>query len=267
MRWLEGTKIEPFVFGLNKLIISCEITNDVSVSTVQEELLASGKIGQAEIVHFSKVGDAPKEKAEPKGEAKVQPDAKGKGQQGEQKGGKGKGGRGGKAGAQGGQKQEAKVKSPMMKMMSAEAQKVTKAIKSYQAPFYVGDAALEDDELATYACADAVHKSVPHAGVMVLSAGVNKLIVKAVVPEEKSAQVNALDWVTEALKAVQGQPAPGGSATSAHGELLGDKDHDRYPIKLKDIARSAAVAFLRAKGAIKDDDSDDDVPLSFDDFQ
>jgi hypothetical protein len=100
----------------------------------------------------------------------------------------------------------------------------------------------------------------PGAGVLLLSAGLDSLILGASVPADKTAQVSANDWVTAAANAVAGTVTEGGSETAATGSKLGDKEKNEYPIKLLDIAKSGAFAFLRSKGAVQDD-SDDDEPV------
>ena len=94
------------------------------------------------------------------------------------------------------------------KKARAEAQNVAKAIKSYNVPYYVADVALEESLKFLETCGEAVKKQVllrypilcfndcsflqvPTSGVMLLSAGVNKLVVLAFVPEDKTSQVTS----------------------------------------------------------------------------
>ena len=57
------------------------------------------------------------------------------------------------------------------------------------------------------------------------------------------------------------------------GVALGDKDKGIFPIKMKDTALAASIAFLRSKGAFPEDDGDSDDEMvfgddtTFDDFE
>jgi len=111
------------------------------------------------------------------------------------------------------------------------------------------------------ACSELVKKDLPSNGVLLLTFDVNKIYIVAYVSEDKSSQVNATEWVKAALDAVGGVLADGATATLAHGHVDGDPTKDRYPIKLKDQAKSAGFAYLKSKGAIEEE-SDDDVAVA-----
>jgi hypothetical protein len=40
----------------------------------------------------------------------------------------------------------------------------------------------------------------------------------------------------------------------------GDADKERFPLKLRDAGQAAAIAYIRSKGLIPDEDSDDYIP-------
>eukprot|EP00899_Mesostigma_viride_P013942 jgi/Mesvir1/22549/Mv18564-RA.1 len=98
-----------------------------------------------------------------------------------------------------------------------------------------------------------------HVGKMVFSAGTEKLVCLAVVPEDKQAKINAKEWMEAVVAAVPGLAIVGdANAGKAAGQVA--KSEDRFPIKMKDEALAAAFAYLRSKNAIPDrEDDDDDV--------
>jgi len=102
---------------------------------------------------------------------------------------------------------------------------------------------------------------------MVLSPGLTKLVIGASVPDDKNGTVPAKDWVAAAIAEVTGTVSENSNAKTATAEKLGDTSEGKneFPIKLLDIAKSGAFKFLRSKGALKDDDSDDEPCLTFDD--
>ena len=99
---------------------------------------------------------------------------------------------------------------------------------------------------------------------MLLSAGVNKLVVLAFVPEDKTSQVSAKEWVEAALKSVGGTLVDGATESSAQAEVAGDASANKFPIKMKDTARADAFAYLRSKGAIEEDDESEEEMYGLD---
>ena len=68
-------------------------------------------------------------------------------------------------------------------------------------------------------------------------------------------------WVNAALTAVAASATEEGSSGSyAFGSVDGDPAADKFPIKMKDLARAAGLAFLREKGLLVDDEDSDDEP-------
>lgn len=97
---------------------------------------------------------------------------------------------------------------------------------------------------------------------MLLAAGLNKLNVAAVIPEDKREQLSAKDWVNAALATVGGQASEESTDAYAFGTVDGDPTNDRFPIKMKDTARGGAFAVLKSKNLVADEDSDDEPDFS-----
>ena len=142
----------------------------------------------------------------------------------------------------------------------AEAQRIAAAIKSYKVEYYVSDCDTDDDIKGVLACAAALAKSSPGCAVMLLSAGLKQLNCYASIPEDKQGSLSAADWVGAALAAVGGSTSEGASAASAQGTVEGNPEADKFPIKMKDVARAGAFALLREKGLMQEESEEDDEP-------
>lgn len=101
------------------------------------------------------------------------------------------------------------------------------------------------------------------AGKIFLSAGDAQLAIIAHVPKalQESKKVTAREWVDAVIK-----PIPNAEIVSETDEIVKviakqDKEKGLFPLKLRDEAISAGVAFLRDHGFLPadDDSSDDDV--------
>jgi len=55
LNWQPGSQVVPFVFGLQKLIIKAQITNDVSVEEIKDKMDKTGQVGEVEISSFNKI--------------------------------------------------------------------------------------------------------------------------------------------------------------------------------------------------------------------
>lgn len=97
-----------------------------------------------------------------------------------------------------------------------------------------------------------------HIGKVIFSAGAKKLVMMSTVPEDKKAKVSSKEWMAHVLASVGGRPVGTPTDTESLGEVDGDADKGLFPIKMKDVALAAAVAYLREKGCFPDDDDDDD---------
>lgn len=97
-----------------------------------------------------------------------------------------------------------------------------------------------------------------HIGKMVFSAGTKSLIMMATVPADKQGKVSAKEWMAHVVKSVGGKPVGDQSAAVATGEAPADPDKGMFPIKMKDTALAAGIAYLKEKGCFPEGGSDDD---------
>jgi|EP00161_Ancyromonas_sigmoides_P013694 hypothetical protein len=100
-----------------------------------------------------------------------------------------------------------------------------------------------------------------HVGKMILSDGVEALAILAYVPDELKEKVDAKEWLQSVLDAVTGGEALADNTEQlACGIVKADKEAGKFPLKDRDVAQRASIAFLRAKDvfpAEKDDSSSD----------
>eukprot|EP01127_Copromyxa_protea_P012484 TRINITY_DN3272_c0_g1_i1.p1 TRINITY_DN3272_c0_g1~~TRINITY_DN3272_c0_g1_i1.p1 ORF type:complete len:157 (-),score=60.24 TRINITY_DN3272_c0_g1_i1:46-516(-) len=143
-----------------------------------------------------------------------------------------------------------------------EAQRIAAAIKSYAVEYYVSDCETEDDYKGVEACAQALEKSAPNCAVMLVAAGLKKLNVVAVIPEDKREKLSAKDWVSAALAVVGGVLSEESTDAFAFGIVDGNPEEDKFPLKMKDTARGGAFAFLKKNGLVVDEESDDEPDFS-----
>merc|ERR1719231_1901861 len=87
-------------------------------------------------------------------------------------------------------------------------------------------------------------------GKMILSASDKQLALVAYVPEEKASSLSAITWMEEMIKAFgdYGEIQAGSTQYKAVAIAKQDGDKGMYPLKLRDQAISASIAFLKAKG-------------------
>eukprot|EP01084_Bolivina_argentea_P100010 179671_1 len=107
-----------------------------------------------------------------------------------------------------------------------------------------------------------------HVGKMLFSSGIDKLALMAYVPEDKQAKLSAAEWMKAVVATFEGEVLTGATAASAKGQAMLDQDKGRFPIKMKDLAIPAAIAYLKEKGVFPDKDDDDESDMVFgdDDF-
>jgi len=106
-------------------------------------------------------------------------------------------------------------------------------------------------------------------GKLIFSAGTKSLIMIANVPKPQDAKVNIEEWVDVVAASVGGKrvgehTGPDGRRLVT-GEAFGDADKGQFPLKMKDVALSKSIEFLRSKGAFPEDASDDDDDVVFGD--
>lgn len=112
-------------------------------------------------------------------------------------------------------------------------------------------------------------------GKIVFSAGSTELLMVCNVPGKQLSKVDQKEWLTHVASSVGGTldktiPAASPAEKENTGDLMtavakGNADKGEFPIKMKDVALSASIAFLRSKGAFPDDDDDDDDMVFGDD--
>lgn len=98
-------------------------------------------------------------------------------------------------------------------------------------------------------------------GKMLLSAGKDKVIFACHVPkalaEEK--EFSAKEWLETMLKPVGGKIISGADGDEIFkGEAEGKSEEGKFPLKMRDEASAAGFAYIREKGLLPADDSDDD---------
>jgi hypothetical protein len=100
-----------------------------------------------------------------------------------------------------------------------------------------------------------------HIGKMILSSGVKQLAIMAYVPAELQDKVNAKEWLQAVLDVVSGgEVVEGANAHEAIGIVKADQEKGKFPLKDRDVAQKASIAYLRGKKVFpeeKDDSSDD----------
>jgi len=147
------------------------------------------------------------------------------------------------------------------------SQKVISTVKSYNAPWFVADVDIEDNEGDVIETAKIFAEALPSSACMFVSGGQKTFIIAAVVPDEKANDLNATDWVKTALTVLASPPAVKGDKNLAHAVVDANPDAGIFPLKLKDLTRGPVFMLLKKKGLVKDDDDDDDEGLpSFDDI-
>merc|ERR1719378_439755 len=109
-----------------------------------------------------------------------------------------------------------------------------------------------------------------HVGKMILSDGVDKLAILAYVPDELKDKVDATEWLQAVLDEVKGgETVEGNTPLLAGGLVKADADAGKFPLKDRDVAQKASIAYLRAKGvfpAEKEEDSSSDFILGDDEL-
>ena len=104
-----------------------------------------------------------------------------------------------------------------------------------------------------------------HLGKMLLSAGDKALALLCNIPKDLASQyehVTANEWMDKLVKAAEGEV----TSRTEEGDVLtvviaGNTEKGQFPLKMRDAAQSAGFAYLREKGLLPDQDSDDDYVL------
>jgi hypothetical protein len=107
-----------------------------------------------------------------------------------------------------------------------------------------------------------------HLGKMLLSAGNTKVAFICHVPkalQEATTGFSIKEWAEAVAKAGNAQ------ITEETEELIkivgeGDSTKELFPLKMRDAAQAAGFAYIKSKGLIPEDDSDDYIPEVPDDW-
>jgi hypothetical protein len=101
-----------------------------------------------------------------------------------------------------------------------------------------------------------------HIGKMLLSAGDKQVAFICHVPkalQEATAGFSIKDWVAEVCKAA------GAEVVEESDEVVkmvgqGNPEREQFPLKMRDAAQAAGFAYIKSKGLIPEEDSDDYIP-------
>lgn len=100
-------------------------------------------------------------------------------------------------------------------------------------------------------------------GKIFFSAGDKNLAMIAHLPVECAEKADLKEWFSRVCDSVGAKPTFK-DAHFASAEVPADPEKDRFPLKLRDVAIAAGFAYLREKGLVLDDDSDDDINFADD---
>jgi len=109
-----------------------------------------------------------------------------------------------------------------------------------------------------------------HVAKCVLSASDKQLAICCYVPKSKTDKLLATDWLAELFKSFGGYGEVVGESEprKAVGICKADGEKGKFPVKMRDEAIGASIAFLRSKGLFPegDDDDSDEMVFGDDDF-
>ncbi|KAI9223525.1 hypothetical protein BC828DRAFT_403071 [Blastocladiella britannica] len=94
-------------------------------------------------------------------------------------------------------------------------------------------------------------------GKMVFSCDESTLAVVAYVPADKTADLDASEWLKNVLDQYEGKFIKGDKGLAV-GQIVSNPDQGKFVLKIRDEALPKAIAFLRAKGLFPEADSDSD---------
>eukprot|EP01147_Barroeca_monosierra_P001499 gene1499-4657_t len=95
-----------------------------------------------------------------------------------------------------------------------------------------------------------------HLGKMFLSASDSQVAVICHVPKDRLEVVKPKEWVESFLSVFDGKIVEE-SEEVVKVVLPGDKENERFPLKMRDEAINLGFAYLCKKGLVRDDDDDD----------
>lgn len=100
-------------------------------------------------------------------------------------------------------------------------------------------------------------------GKIFFSAGDNNLAMICHVPKECKDKVTIEEWFGCVCESIGASMGPVGELF-CNANVPADPDNDKFPLKMRDVAISAGYDYLRTKGLVLDDDSEDDINFADD---
>ena len=152
-----------------------------------------------------------------------------------------------------------------MKKAGSEGNRVACAIKAGGSKWYVSDVDLEDDDSAVAKCAYSVRKTLGKvvSGFLLISAGVKHLIVVLSVPLALENDMNCLEFFEESMRNVHGVKVVKRDESVKNYYVVSSVVEIDTPFKLKDVVRSSAFEYLRKKGLVEEEESEEEENYEF----
>ena len=146
----------------------------------------------------------------------------------------------------------------MSKKSRSEGNRVAMAIKANKTDFYISDVDLEDNGDDVSSAAQSIRKTLGKltSAFLIISAGVDKLIVVADVPEVHN--VSAKDFLLASLIGITSELSE--DSTDTYSKAVVEVE---MPFKLKDTVRGLGFAYLRKIGKIEEESEEEEVFYEF----
>jgi len=248
VRWGMEFSLVPFVFGIQKLVIVCQIMDAMVPTTtvITEALMTVKGIGGAEMVSIETAG--------------VDWEAEGTGRIGTKRVAI----KGGKAEGKKSKKSKKSKEAPKERVVTPEAIKKDAAkihIAAKESDWFVANVPECDGSAQTNVSIaqlqdvlKEVRTKLPDVGILIIAAGRTKLsCLASIPPAQRGKGVACQEWIKSLLVF----PEAKGDANEAGAELDCDPDKDEFPIKMKDSTAGNAFAFLK-KLKFLDEGSEDE---------
>jgi hypothetical protein len=146
----------------------------------------------------------------------------------------------------------------MSKKSRSEGNRVAMAIKANKSDFYISDVDLEDNVDDVSSAAQNIRKTLGKltSAFLIISAGVDKLIIVADVPEVHN--VSAKEFLLASIKGISSELSE--DSTDTYAKAIVEVE---MPFKLKDTVRGLAFAYLRKIGKIEEESEEEEVFYEF----
>ena len=151
----------------------------------------------------------------------------------------------------------------MSKKVRSEANRVACLIKANKAEYYIADMDLEDNTSDVVDSVPLINKTLGKlkSCYLLISAGVEKLIVVGYVPIELSDNISIEEWVNESVKNITGNIEKSEVDNGCFWVCITTDT----PFKLKDIVRSNGFAYLKTHELLNEEESSEEF-VGFDDI-